>query len=393
MAQVRESSADDVVSRLQAIGLNLYESRAYYALLGGAQLSAKQVGQIALIPQSRTYDILETLAAKGFALATPSVPKLYTAVPFDTVLPSQYRKMKAEIQMLASKVQNEAQEKLDQLTGAYGRLMEDLRSVSRTYQAAAEPVWVVEGRDNIERTIVSLIQGAKKDVMRITKPPDLRGNYPLDPFYVWTNNWKFLKDAIGRGVRIRWLSLIRELPSFPGLGVTEPPERRYLERDDEIIEKFFLADDTRVLLNLYDPKLSAFGSMSLLMYSEVACSVFREHFDAMWDRAKPLEQVLPQVRAKVKEACERMIELGYPKAEVTVYKVVAEMGACSDEDVVWALRKKKLRETEVAGACTRLTGKGFVRRNKILKVIMAENPSNVIALLGEEKIERSGLTT
>jgi HTH-type transcriptional regulator, sugar sensing transcriptional regulator len=371
-----------VVSRLQAMGLNLYESRAYLALLGGKPMSAKQIGQVAMIPQSRTYDVLESLASKGFALGTPSTPKLYTAVPSNGVLPSQYQARKKEIQEAAGKVVKDAQDRLDQLTDAYRSLVEDLKNTERPGELASEPVWVIEGRNNIESTIVSLIQGAKKDIMRITRPPDMRGNYPLDPFYLWKTNWRNVVDAMDRGVRVRYLSLTRELPSYPGLGVSEPPERRFLEHDADIIEKFFIADDGHILLNLYDPKLSAFGSLALLMRSEAACAVFREHFEAMWDRARPLDEVLPNVRAKVSEACERMAELGYSKVEVALYKAVAEMGASSDAEMVSAMRRRKVKEQEVANACSRLEGKSIMHRNKTLKVTMVENPSNVLALLG-----------
>ena len=371
-----------MVTNLQAMGLNLYESRAYSAILGGKQMSAKQVGQVAMIPQSRTYDVLESLAAKGFALGTPSSPKLYTAVPFERVLPSHYQTRKKEIQEMAAKVQEDAQNRLDQLTASYRSLMEDLKDTERPRAPVSEPVWVVEGRNNIENTIVSLIQGAKNDIMRITRPPDMRGSYPLDPFYLWGTNWRNVVDAMERGVRVRYLSLTRELPSYPGLDVTEPPERRFLEHDEDIIEKFFIADKGNVLLNLYDPKLSAFGSLALLMRSEAACVVFREHFDAMWDRARPLDRVLPGVRSKVSEVCDRMSDRGFSRAEVALYKTIAEMGASTDLEIATALRRKRIRESEVSNARSKLEGRGIVHRNRILRVTMVENPLNVIELLG-----------
>jgi sugar-specific transcriptional regulator TrmB len=378
LAEGRVENEDSAVSGLQVMGLNLYESRAYLALLGGEQLSAKQIGQAAMIPQSRTYDVLESLAVKGFALATPSSPKLYTPVPFERVLPSQYQAKKEEIQKEAAKVQEEAQAKLDELTGAFSGLLDELKNTRRSNQRVPEAVWMVEGRDNIERTIVSMIQESRKDIMRITRPPDFRGKHPPDPFYLW-RGWRYASEAVDRGVRVRWLSLVRELPSYPGLGVTEPPERRFLERDEDIIEKFFMADGNSVLLNLYDPRLSAFGSTAMLMHSEAACTVFREHFDAMWERAKPLREVLPVVRARVSEVCAKMSEVGYLKAEVTLYKVMADIGACTEDEMTRAMRKKKFGEVDVTKAFAKLLGDGIVHQNKPLRMAMVENPSNVIA--------------
>jgi len=60
------------VARLQKLGRNLYESRAYLALLNKGTLTAKSLGRSASIPQSRTYDVLESLTEKGFAVSTPT---------------------------------------------------------------------------------------------------------------------------------------------------------------------------------------------------------------------------------------------------------------------------------------------------------------------------------
>jgi len=362
------------------MGLNLYESRAYLALLNGKQLSAKQIGQATIIPQSRTYDVLESLAAKGFALGTPSSPKLYTPVPFEQVIPSKYRARKQEIQLEASRIQEIAQNKLEGLTSAYDRLMEELKDTGRSDFRVPEPVWVVEGRDNIERTLVSLIQGSRKNITRITRPPDMSGNYPLDPFYLWMANWTHVRDAMERGVRVRYLSLVRELPSYPGLLVTEPPERRFLERDEDIIEKFFTADEN-VLLNLYDPKLSAFGSIAMLMRSEAASNVFQNHFEAMWEKSKPLKEVLPAVKMKVRDVCAKMSETGFSRTEVTLYKVMAEIGACTDNEMLQAMRRKKVAQTDATAAFAKLASAGLVHLNRAVRVSMVENPTNALSLL------------
>lgn len=377
----RNREEGDAVSGLQALGLNLYESRAYVALLAGGQRSAKEIGQVAMIPQSRTYDVLESLATKGFAMATPSTPKHYTPVPFDRVLPSQYNARKQEIQLQAAKAQEEAQARLDRLSSIFSRLMEDLKSSGRPASRVPEPVWVVEGRENIERTIVSLIQGAKSDVMRITRPPDLGENEPFDPFYLRMVNWKYVSEAANRGVRIRWLTLEREIPSYPGLKVIEPPERRFFEHDEDIAEKFFLADGESVLLNLYDPRLSGFGSVAMLMHSESACAVFREHFETMWDKARPLKEVLPEVRARVSETCTKMREAGYSRAEVTVYKGMAEIGGCTDGEFAVEMRKRRLREPESSKAFAKLEAAGLVYRNRALGLAMVETPAKVMASL------------
>jgi sugar-specific transcriptional regulator TrmB len=371
----------EVVSRLQELGLNLYESRAYLALVRGGQLTANGVGHLALIPQSRTYDTLESLKAKGFAMSTPSTPRLYTGLPFERILATQYESRKEEIQARISRAHEEAQQRLDRLTDAYTRLREELGGDTRQTQSEAEPVWVLEGRENIERMVVSLVQGARKELMRITRPPDLVGDRQFDPFYLRMANWRYVGEAADRGVRVRWLSLTRELPSYPGLKVREPPERRYFERDEDVLEKFVLADRGSVVLNLYDPRLSAFGSIAMMIRSETAYAVFREHFEAMWEKAKPLTEVLPKVREQVEETCTLMSESEYGRPEVHLYRALAQAGASTYEEVMSGLKQKRLPEAEASRAFAKLTSAGIVHKNKALGLYMVENPVVVMKSL------------
>jgi HTH-type transcriptional regulator, sugar sensing transcriptional regulator len=372
---------EEAVSRLQQLGLNLYESRAYLALVRGGQLSAKAVGQLAIIPQSRTYDTLESLRAKGFVMSTPSIPKLYTALPFERILATQYASRKEDIQARISKAHEEAQQRLDRLTDAYTRLREELGGNTRSTQSEAEPVWVLEGRENIERMVVSLIQGARKELMRITRPPDLVGDRQFDPFYLRMANWRYVGEAADRGVRVRWLSLTKELPSYPGLKVTEPPERRYFEREEDLPEKFVLADRGNVVLNLYDPRLSAFGSMAMMMRSETAYAVFREHFEAMWEKAEPLTEVLPKVKEEVRDTCTLMRETGYGRPEIHLYQALAQAGASTYEEVVSWLGRRRLPEAEASNAFGKLVNAGIVHKNKALGLYMVENPLVVMKTL------------
>jgi HTH-type transcriptional regulator, sugar sensing transcriptional regulator len=370
----------DVVPHLQNLGLNLYESRAYLALLSGRQLSPKEVGHLGVIPQSRTYDVLESLSSKGLAMATPSSPKLYTAVPYEMILPTHYAKKKKEIQLQAAKVHEEAQERLDELANSYARLTEGLREAGRSASNVPQPVWVIEGRDNIERAIASLVHTASKELMRITRPPDLRGSDPFDPFYILgLENQRLLDRAVKSGVRIRWLSLTRELPSYAGLDVSEPPERRYLDREEDISEKFFIADYDGVLLNLYDPKSYAFGSMAMLMHSEAAASVFREHFETMWDRAAPLADVLPKIRASVEEVYAKMEERGFGRADRLLYRTLSFAGGCTEDFVLREAQRRKVPPGDASRSLARLVRSGIVRRNTTLRMLMAESPSNVLA--------------
>jgi sugar-specific transcriptional regulator TrmB len=66
--------SQEVLDALKNIGLNLYERKIYLALLAKGVATAGVVSEIAKVPRSRSYDVLESLADKGFVVAQSSKP-------------------------------------------------------------------------------------------------------------------------------------------------------------------------------------------------------------------------------------------------------------------------------------------------------------------------------
>ena len=72
--------SNEVFDALKGIGLNLYERKIYVALLAKGIGTAGEVSNIAKVPRSRSYDILESLSDKGFVVLQPSKPIRYVAL-------------------------------------------------------------------------------------------------------------------------------------------------------------------------------------------------------------------------------------------------------------------------------------------------------------------------
>ena len=66
---------------MQQLGLNKYESEAYYTLLQRGPLTGYEVGKHSNVPLSRSYDVLERLVEKGLAFAQPGEPAALTSLP------------------------------------------------------------------------------------------------------------------------------------------------------------------------------------------------------------------------------------------------------------------------------------------------------------------------
>jgi len=379
---------DEAVSQLKTLGLNLYESRAYLALVKGKELTAKGVGQSSLIPQSRTYDVLESLSRKGFALATPASPTTYLPVPPSKILDARYASEKKKIQESAMKVQEEAQGRLEVLRNAYVALAKTLSSGAVESSVIRDRVWVLQTRDNIENALIGLIKEAKSSVLRITKAPELKSGEQLDPFYiVGMENRKYLYDALERKVEMRWLSLAREIPSFLGLEISEPPERRYVENEQDITEKFLLADNHSVLLNLHDPASPTFGTVALAMQSRTVSSIFLDHFEKVWKRGKRLDDVLPKMKRLVEEMSAQLAESGFSKTDVMFYRTLAKLGAVTREVVVGELVKKKVQAQDSLASYERLMRSGLIHRDNVYRLLVVEHPANVKAAIAAGKVE------
>jgi sugar-specific transcriptional regulator TrmB len=70
----------EVVELLRGYGLNGYEAKAYFTLLAVGESKAGDVARKAGVPQSKVYDVLDTLREKGFVEQNEDTrPKEYKA--------------------------------------------------------------------------------------------------------------------------------------------------------------------------------------------------------------------------------------------------------------------------------------------------------------------------
>ena len=59
----------ELVTRIKEhFNLNVYEAKVWLALLSKGVVSAGESAELSGVPRSRTYDVLESLAKRGFAI-------------------------------------------------------------------------------------------------------------------------------------------------------------------------------------------------------------------------------------------------------------------------------------------------------------------------------------
>ncbi len=142
----------------QIFGLNLYEARIWLALLGKGIATAGELSDIANVPRSRVYDVLESLEKKGFIVMKIGKPITYIAIPPDQVLENVKRKIVDDALAKAKK--------LEEMRDS--ELMETLREMYEKGTSVIDPsenMASIRGRRNILSYIANLIKNAKKEII------------------------------------------------------------------------------------------------------------------------------------------------------------------------------------------------------------------------------------
>ena len=110
---------DFLIQLRRYFSLNLYEVKIWTALLSRGVATAGELSDIANVPRSRSYDILESLEKKGFVILKLGKPIKYMAVPpaevVERVKKNMAEEMKAKITRLENLKETEIVKELNSL--------------------------------------------------------------------------------------------------------------------------------------------------------------------------------------------------------------------------------------------------------------------------------------
>ncbi len=153
---------DEFLSKLRRyFSLNLYEVKVWTALLSRGVSTAGELSDIANVPRSRSYDVLESLEKKGFVVMKIGKPIKYIAVPPQEVL----ERVKKNIITTS----DDHVKKLDALKGT--DLIEELNSLHTQGVELVEPTDLsgsLRGRLNLYNHIELTMRGAEESVTLMT---------------------------------------------------------------------------------------------------------------------------------------------------------------------------------------------------------------------------------
>ena len=152
--------------------LNIYETKVWLALLSKGVASAGEIAEISGVPRSRTYDVLESLEKRGFAMQKIGKPVKYLAVRPHSVIEKLKKNALArtqeKVEVLSKIKETSEYEELQRLHSTQTELIKK-QDISGT----------IRGRININSQISEILNLANKEVIICTHAEDVKSKIKL----------------------------------------------------------------------------------------------------------------------------------------------------------------------------------------------------------------------
>ena len=180
--------SQETLDSLKGIGLNLYERKLYAALLARGTSTAGELSEISRVPRSRSYDVLESLAEKGFVVVQHAKPLKYVAVAPDEALERTKNRLKQKLEEGTLRIEQfKKSEALEELKNLY--------SNGVSLVDAADMSGALKGRYSLNQQMETMFKGANSKIDIITTEDGLNE--------LWNTHSKLFKNSKKKGIQIR----------------------------------------------------------------------------------------------------------------------------------------------------------------------------------------------
>lgn len=264
--------SEKVMDALKSIGLNLYERKLWVALLSRGVSTAGELSEIAKIPRSRAYDVLESLADKGFVIIQNSKPLKYVAVEPKEALERAKRQIMKKAEEMASK--------LDELKNS--EIVKELESLYKEGIKVVEPgelTGSIKGRDILHQQLETMFKNARKYISIFAPPETIKELHDTHSHV--------LKKLSSKGVDIKILT--HKLPDEEFLEELKKLGEVRKVSNAKKIGRFCLIDGKHVIVALTDHKTHPLQDTAFWASSEHAAGVFEHMFESLWNSAEKVE--------------------------------------------------------------------------------------------------------
>lgn len=223
------------LKKVKDLGLNTYEAKLWAALLSRGVSTAGELSDIANVPRSRSYDVLESLERKGFIIMKIAKPIKYLAVPPDEVL-----------ERVKRRISDEAEEKhqmMDEIKAS--TVLDELNLLHSQGIKAIDPQDItgsIKGRSNIYNHLDYLIKESKKNITIVTSEDGLLRKHKALK--------KSLTKANKKGVKINFIVPL----TLKSKNIISDVQKIASVTNKDLNGRICLFDDSQVVFMLSDDK-------------------------------------------------------------------------------------------------------------------------------------------
>ncbi|MCD6371851.1 MAG: TrmB family transcriptional regulator [Candidatus Aenigmarchaeota archaeon] len=264
-----------VLDALKTIGLNLYERKIWVALLAKGTATAGELAEIANVPRSRAYDILQSLAEKGFVIIQGGKPLKYVAVEPEEALERAKKKFEEKIR--------EMEERINRIkNSSILRELKSLYSKGIKFVGPEELTGAIKG-SSLRRQLERMFRGASKKIHIITTPEGLKD--------IFSSHFNVLREAKERGVQIKIATTYDKKYKNIFDAFSQIAEIRHLdEKKVPLYGKFAIVDGKELILGLTDPReVPPTQEIAIWSRSEHAAkSILEPLFNLIWENSRKI---------------------------------------------------------------------------------------------------------
>lgn len=266
---------EEFLSKLRRyFSLNLYEVKIWAALLSRGVSTAGELSDIANVPRSRSYDVLESLEKKGFVIMKLGKPIKYIAVPPSEVLERVKKNMKSDA--------DEKIKRLEELKNT--EILNELNTLHTQGVELVEPADLsgsLRGRHNLYNHLELTIRNAEETVTLMTTSQGLmRKVEGLKPT---------LEQIKKRGVKIRIAAPLTKETRNAVKEISDCAEVRHTNSK----ARFCIVDGKEIIfMVLDDAEVHPTYDVGIWVNTPFFAKALEELFELAWKQMKPAKEVI-----------------------------------------------------------------------------------------------------
>lgn len=255
------SLVDDFSIYLHEMGLSEYEAKAYLGSLQSGVVTAKEASEAVDIPQSRVYDVFESLESKGFISVQPGRPKKFGPVEPEIAI-KQYMEYK----------RSNLSEEIKKNKQIGDKFIEELNNKKFNYQSgkSVDIIWSYQGRNYILNQFGNYCDASNKSISMVTTGDSLQR--------IINSHKEILRQRNNYGVNI---NIIIDGNSPDEIVMSEAQRWADIRKCKSIEGRVYIFDSERSLISWSSDSKDEF--VAVTTKSAQVNSTFQQFFDLLWE--------------------------------------------------------------------------------------------------------------